>query len=84
MVCCSTPSITPTLDMLTYEISVEQGAQQLLPLGKGPEDLGGGKGGVQEQAATHAVEALAQKAGQHQQVVVMDPHIVIVHADHLN
>lgn len=39
---------------------------------------------MQEEAATQAVEPLAQQRGKDQQVVVVYPHKVIVHADHLN
>ncbi len=39
---------------------------------------------MQEQATTQAVEALAQQGWQDQQVVVVDPHKIVIHADHLN
>ena len=33
---------------------------------------------MQEHPATYAVEALAQQGRQHEQVVVVDPHVVVV------
>ena len=50
----------------TDEVGVEHGAQDLLTLGEGAKDFGGGEGRVQEEAAAHAVEALAQQRGQDQ------------------
>ena len=49
------------------KVRVEEGAQQLLALGEGAEDLGGGEGAVEEEATADAVEALAQQRGQHLQ-----------------
>lgn len=39
---------------------------------------------MQEQTTAQAVEALAQQRWQDEQMVVMDPDKVVVHADHLN
>ena len=69
--------------MLTNQIGVQQGAQDLFPAGKGSKDLRRGKGGMQKQAHADAIEAFPQQRGQHQQVVVMQPHEVIIHAHHL-
>ena len=39
---------------------------------------------MQEKAASHLVEFFAQKGGQDQQVVVMDPDVVVIHAHDLH
>ena len=39
--------------MPTYEVSVEEGAQQLVPPGKGTKHLRGREGAVQKQAQPH-------------------------------
>lgn len=63
----------------TYQVNVEQGAQDFATLGKGAEHFRGGEGGVQEKAASHSVEAFPQERWKHQQVIVMNPDIVLIH-----
>ena len=69
---------------LTYQVYIEQRAQDLATFGEGAEDLGGREGGVEEEAATNSVEAFAEEGGQHEQMVVMNPDIVQVHGNLLH
>ena len=67
----------------TYEVRIQEGTQELYAAWKGPEDLRGGEGGVQEQAQAHMVKLLAQQGWQYKQVVIMHPHKVLVDVDDL-
>jgi hypothetical protein len=69
---------------VTYEIRIEHGSDELVPPGEGPEYLWGGEGGVQEKATAHLVELFAQQGRQDQQVVVMNPDKVVVHAHYFH
>lgn len=68
----------------TDDVGVEEAAQDEVAVGEGAEDLAGGKRAVQEVPAAHGVEALAQERGQQHQMVVVHPHEVPVHVDHLH
>ncbi|CAA6662280.1 unnamed protein product [Spirodela intermedia] len=59
-------------------VGVEQRLEDLLPNGKRPVDLRGGEGGVEEEAELDAVKPAAEEGGENQQMVVVDPDVVLV------
>ena len=63
--CCSSAGCL-SQPARTYEVSVEQGAQELFSPGKCPENLAGGEGRVQEQAQPHV--------GHHLRTVIAERH----------
>ena len=68
--CQATHSMQPSEACLgaaarTQQVGVEEGAQDVIAAGEGPEDLAAGEGRVQEEPDARAVEALAQQARQH-------------------
>ena len=76
------PSVVEGLE--SHEVGREEGPQNLLPLGKRTEDLGRREGRVQEQPYLDLVGPLPQQGGQDQQVVVVDPDVVLLRPEELH
>ena len=62
------------------DVRVEQRAEDLLPPRKRPENFGRRERRVEEESALDPVEPLPQQAREDQQVIVVDPHKVVLQA----
>ena len=67
-----------------HHVAVEQRPEEGLPGGEGAEQLTARERAMQEEAQAAGVEPLAEEGRQQHEVVVVDPHVVVLRRDDLH
>lgn len=70
--------------MESNKIGIEQTLKDLTADGQGPVDLRRREGAMQEKTELQPIEALPQEGGEDHEVVIVNPHIILIWVHHLH